>query len=75
MTPQRSDTQSKLFEPPLEYYLKTEEGDRLNAILAAAGYNMRKLLSAFLYALREFVRFLQNWQHEINECQYFQRAA
>ena len=56
-------------------YLKTEEGDRLNAILAAAGYNMRKLLFAFLYALREFVRFLQNWQHEINECQYFQRAA
>ena len=44
-------------------YLKTAEGDRLNAILAAAGYNMRKLIAAFLYALTEFIDFLQNWLH------------
>jgi transposase, IS5 family len=42
-------------------YLKTAEGDKLNAILAAAGYNMRKLIAAFLYALAEFIRFLQSW--------------
>ena len=41
-------------------YLKGDEGDRLNAVLAAAGYNMRKLIAAFLYALMEFIRFLQN---------------
>lgn len=28
-------------------YLKGKEGDRINAILAAAGYNMRKLIRAF----------------------------
>jgi IS5 family transposase len=56
-------------------YLKTEEGDRLNAILAAAGYNMRKLIAAFLYALREFISFVQNRQYEMNECQCGQRAA
>ncbi len=32
-------------------YLKGPQGDKLNAVLAAAGYNMRKLISAFLYAL------------------------
>ena len=32
-------------------YLKGIEGDKFNAVLAAAGYNMRKLLAAFLYAL------------------------
>jgi IS5 family transposase len=41
-------------------YLKTQESDRLNAILAAAGYNMRKLIAAFLYAPTEFIRILQN---------------
>jgi IS5 family transposase len=56
-------------------YLKTEEGDKLNAILAAAGYNMRKLLAAFLYALREFISFVQNRQYEMNEYQCGQRAA
>jgi len=40
-------------------YLKGDEGDRLNAILAGAGYNMRKLIAAFLYALMELKRFLQ----------------
>jgi transposase, IS5 family len=48
-------------------YLKTEEGDRLNAILAAAGYNMRKLLTAFLYALSKFVWFLHHWRDETNK--------
>ena len=41
-------------------FLKTDEGDRLNAILAAAGYNMRKLIAAFLYALTKLGCFLQN---------------
>jgi IS5 family transposase len=49
-------------------YLKGEEGDRLNAILAAVGYNMRKLIAAFLYALIEFIRFLQNRLCEIAKC-------
>lgn len=42
-------------------YLKGADGDRINAILAAAGYNMRKLIAAFLYAPTEFICFLQNW--------------
>jgi IS5 family transposase len=32
-------------------YLKGKEGDRINAILAACGYNLRKLLRAFLFWL------------------------
>ena len=42
-------------------YLKGVGGDMMNAILAAAGYNMRKLIAAFLYALMEIVRVLRNW--------------
>lgn len=42
-------------------YLKGADGDQLNAILAAAGYNMRKLIAAFLYAHAEFINFLRNW--------------
>jgi IS5 family transposase len=45
-------------------YLKGADGDQINAILAAAGYNMRKLIAAFLYALREFAGFLENWLNE-----------
>ena len=41
-------------------FLKGAEGDRINAILAAAGYNMRKLIAAFLYALIKLGCFLQN---------------
>jgi len=41
-------------------FLKGAEGDRINAILAAAGYNMRKLIAAFLYAPRKLTCFLQN---------------
>ncbi|MCE5186560.1 MAG: hypothetical protein LLF76_10585, partial [Planctomycetaceae bacterium] len=41
--------------------LKGADGDQINAILAAAGYNMRKLIAAFLYALMEWVDFLENW--------------
>lgn len=41
-------------------YLKGEEGDRLNALLAAVGYNMRKLIAAYYYALVEFIRFVRN---------------
>jgi IS5 family transposase len=32
-------------------YLKGKEGDKINAILAACGYNLRKLLRAFLFWL------------------------
>jgi len=38
-------------------YLKGVAGDMINAILAAAGYNMRKLLAAFLSALLEIYEF------------------
>ena len=48
-------------------YLKGDEGDRLNAILAGAGYNMRKLIAAFLYALMEFIRFLRIQLSEITK--------
>jgi IS5 family transposase len=48
-------------------YLKGDEGDRLNAVLAAAGYNMRKLIAAFLHALMEFIRFLQNQLYNITK--------
>lgn len=40
-------------------FLKGVEGDRINAILAAAGYNMRKLIAAFLYALINLGCFLE----------------
>jgi IS5 family transposase len=43
-------------------YLKGVAGDMMNAILAAAGYNMRKLIAAFLYALMEIIRILRNWR-------------
>ena len=36
-------------------YLKDREGDRINAFVCACGYNMRKLLRAFL-----FLRFLRH---------------
>jgi len=36
-------------------HLKGEEGDRMHAILCAAGYNVRKLLSALLRAVRKWV--------------------
>lgn len=49
-------------------FLKGDEGDRLNAILAAAGYNMRKLIAAFLYALAEFIRFLLDRLRELGKC-------
>ena len=46
-------------------YLKGVTGDMINAILAAAGYNMRKLLSAYLYALLEMGMVLQNLLREL----------
>lgn len=39
-------------------YLKGKEGDRINALLAARGYNMRKLFRAFLF-LPMLLRLLQ----------------
>ncbi len=42
-------------------YLKGTEGDKLNAIFAAAGYNLRKLLKAFCHALAELVLRLEKW--------------
>jgi len=41
-------------------FLKGAEGNRINAILAAAGYNMQKLVAAFLYALINLGCLLQN---------------
>ena len=49
-------------------YLKGVGGDMINAILAAAGYNMRKLIAAFLYAQMEMGLILQNWLHEMSKC-------
>jgi IS5 family transposase len=49
-------------------YLKGDEGDRLNAILAGAGYNMRKLIAAFLHTLIEFICFLRKRLREIAKC-------
>ncbi|MFC1763743.1 IS5 family transposase [Planctomycetota bacterium] len=39
-------------------YLKGSEGDRINALLAGIGANMRKLLAAFWRALREISCFI-----------------
>ncbi|MCE5187245.1 MAG: hypothetical protein LLF76_14075, partial [Planctomycetaceae bacterium] len=47
--------------------LKGADGDQINAILAAAGYNMRKLIAAFLYALTEWVDFLENWLSKMSK--------
>ncbi len=49
-------------------YLKGADGDQINAILAAAGYNMRKLIAAFLYALMEFSNLLLNSLTETIKC-------
>jgi IS5 family transposase len=38
-------------------YLKGEEGDKINAILAGCGFNLRKLLRAILfYLFKERIR-------------------
>lgn len=34
-------------------YLKGVEGDKINALLAAAGYNLRKLIRAFFFPIRK----------------------
>ena len=49
-------------------YLKGVAGDMMNAILAAAGYNMRKLIAAFLSALLEMGMVLQNLLREMAKC-------
>jgi transposase, IS5 family len=46
-------------------YLKGAAGDMVNAILAACGYNMRKLIAAFLSALIEIPSFLEKRLYEI----------
>ena len=56
-------------------YLKGADGDQINAILAAAGYNMRKLIAAFLYALMEFANFLENWLHKMAKNFWCRRVA
>lgn len=40
-------------------WLKGEEGDRINVLMAACGFNMKKLLRAFLYLL---LRSLSCWE-------------
>ena len=44
-------------------YLKGEEGDRINAILAGCGFNIRKLLRAILLWLfkERFRQFITEW--------------
>jgi IS5 family transposase len=49
-------------------YLAGEEGDRTNAILSACGFNIRKLLAAFLFWL------ISKWQKMFAE-RYFLLAA
>lgn len=44
-------------------YLKGREGDRMNAMLAASGFNMRKLLRAFLRPILEWVFRAENQQN------------
>jgi transposase, IS5 family len=39
-------------------YLKGEEGDRINALLAGCGFNLRKLLRAFSFARRNWLSVL-----------------
>ena len=39
-------------------HLKGKEGDRINAVLSGCGYNMRKLLRAFSYALQNWLSVL-----------------
>ena len=46
-------------------HLKGEMGDKMNALLAGSGFNIRKLLRAFLYPVLEWLRkgFLpQEWR-------------
>lgn len=43
-------------------YLKGKEGDRMNAMLAACGFNLRKLLRAFLLPLFDWVFSVCNRQ-------------
>ncbi len=40
--------------------LKGREGDRINALLSGCGYNMRKLLRAFLWLIFQWLRSKQN---------------
>jgi hypothetical protein len=39
-------------------HLKGKEGDQINAIISGSGYNMRKLLRAFSYALQNWLSVL-----------------
>ena len=50
-------------------YLKGEHGDHLNAIFAACGYNMRKLLKAFSIVFKKFLAQapLTNWSKILKE--------
>ncbi len=47
-------------------YLKGVEGDRINALLAGIGANLRKLLAAFWPALFDLARiYVSNWQMKL----------
>jgi IS5 family transposase len=51
-------------------YLQGEEGDKINALLSACGFNMRKLLKVFLWP--KWIRvFFQNKQTENANLQFF----
>jgi IS5 family transposase len=45
----------KTDNPMERNYLKGKEGDRMNAMLSACGFNMRKLLRAFLFPILQWV--------------------
>ena len=42
-------------------FLKGKEGDKINALLAGIGSNLRKLLAAFWPALAEYVKICLSW--------------
>lgn len=46
-------------------YLKGKEGDRINALLAGSGANLRKLLVAFFLPLFNLIKKLANWMKSI----------
>ncbi len=48
-------------------WLWDEEGDKINALLAGVGSNMRKLLKLFYFALRKWVAY-KAWLRELDIC-------
>ena len=53
-------------------YLKGENGDQINALLCACGFNLRKLLAVFLYLIRKRLH-IANFQAFSSNCKWFNR--